>query len=103
MTFGSVGLYLRLRRRLGEPVPVGATLGRAALATAAGAGAAWALVGWVGWDSRPRAVAAIGLALAFGGALYAAVLVVLRTPEVDRVVRSWRSRTSSRRRADLIP
>jgi putative peptidoglycan lipid II flippase len=103
VTLGSVGLYLRLRRRLGEPVAVGATLGRTALATGVGAGAAWALVGWMGWETRPRAVAAIAVALAVGGALYAAVLVVLRTPEVDRVVRSWGSRTSAGRRAYPSP
>ncbi len=102
VTLGSVGLYLRLRRRLGEPVPVGGALGRAAVATAVGAGAAWGLVGWLGWDGRPRAAAATALALAVGGALYGAVLVVLRTPEVDRVVRSWGSRASAGRGAEPI-
>jgi putative peptidoglycan lipid II flippase len=92
VTIGSLGLYRRVCRRLGQPVPVLAALGRGLAATALGATAAWALVTWIGWDRRTDAVASVALAALVGTGLYVAGLTVLRSPEVG-VVRSWTGRT----------
>jgi putative peptidoglycan lipid II flippase len=88
VTVGAVGLHLRVRRRLDRPVPVAGALLRGSVAAAVGAGTAWGLVTWVGWDGRATAVGSVALAGAVGGGLYLLVLVMLRSPEVD-VVRSW--------------
>jgi peptidoglycan biosynthesis protein MviN/MurJ (putative lipid II flippase) len=81
-TLGSIGLYRRLQRRIGRPIPVLATLGRAAVATAAGAGSAWAVVSLIGWEGRGRALGALVLAGLVGLVAYGAALAALRTPEL---------------------
>ncbi|HJR23914.1 MAG TPA: lipid II flippase MurJ, partial [Acidimicrobiales bacterium] len=101
VTIGSLGLHRRVRRRLGEPVPVLGALARGSLATAVGAGAAWGVVTGIGWDSRTAALASVALATAVGAALYLAVLAVLRSPEVG-VVRSWGARIVPRQRVTEV-
>jgi putative peptidoglycan lipid II flippase len=85
VSIGSVGLYLRLRRRLGRPLPVVAAMGRAVAAAGLAGGAAWGIAVVIGWDERPQAVGAVAAALTVGLAIYALLLWVLRTPELDEV------------------
>lgn len=93
---GSLGLYLRLRRRLGRPVPVGGTALRAVVGSAVAGAAALGLVHVIGWDGRAQAIAAIGAAGVVGVGLYAAVLHLLGTPELGRVLALLRGRRRGR-------
>jgi putative peptidoglycan lipid II flippase len=90
-TVGAFGLYRRLVRKIGQPVPFAATLGRVAVATVVGGVLAWATVSMIGWDRRLHAVAGIAAASAIGFVAFGGVLAALRTPELltlrDRVRR----------------
>lgn len=90
-TLGSVGLYLRLRHRLGHPVPVVAAACRAGGATAVGGLAAWGVVAAIGTDGRGAAALATAAALVVGGLGYAAALKALRAPELDDLWRRVRA------------
>jgi putative peptidoglycan lipid II flippase len=91
-TLGAFGLYRRLVRKVGHPVPFLATLGRVAIATAVGGALAWAAVSVIGWDRRIQAAAAIAAACSLGFVVYAGVLAALRTPEVLAVIERGRRR-----------
>jgi putative peptidoglycan lipid II flippase len=87
-TVGSIGLYRRLRRRVGRPIPVLATTARVAVASVLGAGLAWMVVDVIGWDTRGEAVVSLVLAGIAGVAVYGGVLAALRSPEVA-TLRAW--------------
>jgi peptidoglycan biosynthesis protein MviN/MurJ (putative lipid II flippase) len=91
VTLGSLGLYARLRKRTGRPMPVTAAILRAGLGTAVGAGAAWWVVSRIGWSTDPRALESVVAAGVVGVVVYAMVLVALRTPELDPVWAKARS------------
>jgi len=85
VSLGSVGLYVRLRRRAGHPIPVLAALARAAGATVVAAGLAWLVVGAVGWRTNVHAMLAIAAAGTVGVVVYVGLLAAARTPELDPV------------------
>lgn len=91
-TLGSVALFLAVRARLGESVPVVGTALRAAAAAAAGAGGALAVTNAIGWDTAARGVAATCAGSFVGLAGTLAVLAALRTPELAEVTTRLRSR-----------
>jgi phosphate/sulfate permease len=65
-----------------------ATTARVAVASAVGAGLAWAVVDVVGWDTRGEAVMSLVLAGLVGLAVYGGILAALRSPEVA-TMRAW--------------
>lgn len=81
-TIGAFGLYRRLVRKVGHPVPFVSTLGRVVIATILAGVLAWGAVTVIGWDRRVQAAAAIAAACAVGFVVYGGVLAALRTPEV---------------------
>jgi putative peptidoglycan lipid II flippase len=86
VTAGAVALFAVLRRRVGVAVPVGATLARSVVASAAGGLAAWLVAGLV--PSGAGIVhAAAAVALGGGAGLVAVVAgqAALRAPEL-----AWR-------------
>jgi putative peptidoglycan lipid II flippase len=90
-TLGAFGLYRRLVRKVGRPIPFGATLGRVAVAAGVGAAIAWGAVSLIGWGGRVQAVVAIGAASVGGLAVYGGVLALLGAPEL-RVLGGLRGR-----------
>ena len=83
MVAGAVVLGVAVRRRVGHPWPVAATLARAVAGAVAAGLAASAVVGVVGSDSRLGAALAVGLGGAAGVGAYLLVEWVLRAPELD--------------------
>lgn len=83
---GSVGLFLRLRRRAGHPIPVVGALARAAGGSLVASGLAWGVVELIGWGSRASALLAIVAAAVVGVGAYVAVLAATRTPELVPVM-----------------
>ncbi|MEA2828945.1 MAG: putative peptidoglycan lipid flippase [Actinomycetota bacterium] len=88
MVVGAVFLLVLVRRRVGEPVPVGAGLARATASAAVAAGAAAvvaaAVEGALGAESRAAAAVTLALAGAAGVAAYLAAQRLLRAPELHR-------------------
>src|SRR5690606_27778446 len=74
---GSLVLYLHIRARIAQPVPVLATTVRCLAAAAAGSAAAAVIVTVVGWSTSPRAVVSAGSAFLVGGAVYVVGLSAL--------------------------
>ena len=88
MVVGAAFLLALVRRRVGEPVPVGGGLARAVVAAGvAGAVAAAtraAVEGALGGASRAGAAVTLAVAGTAGGAAYLGAQRLLRSPELDR-------------------
>ncbi len=93
-TLAAVLTLLVLARRVPDPVDrtVGATAARAATGTAVLAIAASVLAAAIGSASANRALVATGIAGLLAGAVYAAVLMALRTPELGSLLAVLRRR-----------
>jgi putative peptidoglycan lipid II flippase len=91
-TIGAFGLYRRLVRKVGHPVPFLSTFGRVVVATLVAGVLAWGAVTVIGWDRRVQAAAAIAAACSLGFIVYAGVLAALRTPEVLALANRGRRR-----------
>lgn len=85
MVGGAVVLGLALRRRVGVPWPVGATLGRSLAGAIAAGVAAHVVAGTVPSDSRAGALLAVGLGGAAGAVVYLLTAMGLRAPELGRL------------------
>lgn len=75
VTAGSLVLFARLRRHLGQRVPWAASLLRAGIGTAAACGAAWVVSHQVGWSGRPAAVTSVLVSAAVAIVVYGVVMV----------------------------
>jgi putative peptidoglycan lipid II flippase len=84
MVAGAVALGVAVRRRIGEPWPVAATLARALAGAVAAGLAAAAVAGVVGSDSRLAAALAVLFGGAAGVGAYVVVEWALRAPELER-------------------
>lgn len=84
-TVGAVVLLRYLRTIVGHSVPVYRSTGRALVAGAAAVVAGGGVAALVGWDTRPAAVGATVGAAGAGTVAALAVLMVLRSPELDLV------------------
>ena len=82
MVAGAVVLGVAVRRRVGEPWPVGATLARAVTGAVVAGLAAATVADLVGSDGRLGAALAVGLGGAAGVAAYLLVEWALRAPEL---------------------
>ncbi|HEX2046358.1 MAG TPA: lipid II flippase MurJ [Acidimicrobiales bacterium] len=83
MVAGAVVLGAAVRRRVGRPWPVGATLARAVAGAVAAGLAAATVADMVGSGSRLAAALAVGLGGTAGVGAYLLVAWVLRAPELD--------------------
>lgn len=93
VTVGAIGLYRRVQRRTGQPMPVLATLARAGAATVVAIAAAWFVARAIGHDSRASAVVAIVAAGSVALVVYGAVLALLQTPELAPLLARFRRRS----------
>jgi putative peptidoglycan lipid II flippase len=85
-TAGAVALYRRVVARAGRAVPVVTSLSRSCLVAAAGGGAAWLVVGAIGWASVPAAAAALGVGTVSGLVVGGAVMSLTGTADVAPIL-----------------
>ena len=83
VSIGSAVLFMLIRSSVGHPVPVLSTISRATLATAIATVVSVAVVAAIRWHGRITAIASVAAVGVVGCAVYVAVLVVVRTPELE--------------------
>ncbi len=85
VTAGSLVLLVRIRGRVGRPVPYARSLLRAGAATAVACTVAWGVSTLIGWPTRSSAVVAVMAAATLAVVVYVALLVALHAPELATV------------------